>query len=563
MFNNHLSKINDNCMLKTHDEIVFTRHEAKSLVINPQKARWALIDNSVRSLLDFFTYPKTFGEARHNFSDRPYSEIYAQISFLKDLSFLKLLTFDDECLPNVDSNNDEFSIHDTLVIIIELSPYCNLGCKYCFRNAPNAKSDKIEVNSEFEDAIIEKVIQVKKKRVIIEFQGGEPLLCFSSIKRISETIKRKVNGQNVLFRLQTNGTLLTKSICDYLNEHNIACGVSLDGPQYLHDEHRPFLDSKGSYGVITKNLHREKQCGREYGIVTVITRPSDIPEIVYSFIHSGYRHFRLNSVFCQGRESKDTCLHEDFQKGLTSYLCTALDIIQESYLTDGMPIRELNIVNMIENLCTLSRENLCLRNPCGAAASMLSISSDGTIYPCHQMLENRNFIMGSIFESEGLTEILDNSEIAQFMRTRDANAMANCRDCKWRNFCGGGCTNRAVEVYNSIFRKDPQCLHLYTMFESLLWKIAHNPILLDALGLSYVRKRIFKSNGVVGIRDPDIEDQSDVKSIALWDNTDEPIYWYDCGSGWANPCNKGVWSNGCCKPYIYKYRKFYPEYYAH
>ena len=58
----------------------------------------------------------------------------------------------------------------------------------------------------------------------ITFSGGEPLMYFDTIKRIMTEV-----GHTPLYRMMSNGTLLTKEIAGFFNQYNVIYCVSYDG----------------------------------------------------------------------------------------------------------------------------------------------------------------------------------------------------------------------------------------------------------------------------------------------------------------------------------------------
>ena len=54
--------------------------------------------------------------------------------------------------------------------------------------------------------------------------------------------------------LQTNGTLLTDEWCLFLKKHDFMVGISLDGPQAIHDRYRRDRKGNGSFEKAMQGL---------------------------------------------------------------------------------------------------------------------------------------------------------------------------------------------------------------------------------------------------------------------------------------------------------------------
>jgi uncharacterized protein len=70
---------------------------------------------------------------------------------------------------------------------------------------------------------------------------------------------------------------------------------------------------------------------------------------------------------------------------------------------------------------------------CGAGVEYLVVTPEGDIYPCHQFVGEKQFVMGNIYGSE-----LDGEIMQKFINNRLGDKI-ECRRCWARNFCGGGC----------------------------------------------------------------------------------------------------------------------------
>lgn len=92
---------------------------------------------------------------------------------------------------------------------------------------------------------------------------------------------------------------------------------------------------------------------------------------------------------------------------------------------------------------------------CGAGKSMVSISSDGTIYPCHMFVNRRQFAMGSAL-SDNIHDVINNPESNPFYWL-NVDSFPKCSDCHVRYLCGGGCRFRAYAVGGQIDDVDPMC----------------------------------------------------------------------------------------------------------
>ena len=92
--------------------------------------------------------------------------------------------------------------------------------------------------------------------VAIAWQGGEPtLMGVEFFRRSVELAQRYLRpGQQAVYTIQTNGTLLDEEWAAFFREHEFLVGISIDGPRELHDAYRVNKGGKGSFDQVIRGL---------------------------------------------------------------------------------------------------------------------------------------------------------------------------------------------------------------------------------------------------------------------------------------------------------------------
>lgn len=98
-------------------------------------------------------------------------------------------------------------------------------------------------------------------------------------------------------------------------------------------------------------------------------------------------------------------------------------------------------------------ECLSCKSRCGAGKLLVSVGADGTIYPCH-MLHVDDLKLGNIFEKNLYSIVFRDDN--PFLNL-DISQIEGCSNCKYGNFCGGGCRARSYLSTGSIFSKADIC----------------------------------------------------------------------------------------------------------
>ncbi|MFA5534640.1 MAG: radical SAM protein, partial [Mariniphaga sp.] len=130
----------------------------------------------------------------------------------------------------------------TSVLVKPAGPDCNLNCTYCFylkKADLFSESVRHRMSDEVQEEMIRQVMQQSGDSVSFAWQGGEPtIMGLGFYKRAIELEKKYGHGQSVGNGLQTNGTLLTPEWAEFLKEYDWLVGVSLDGPEFIHNHYR-------------------------------------------------------------------------------------------------------------------------------------------------------------------------------------------------------------------------------------------------------------------------------------------------------------------------------------
>jgi len=108
------------------------------------------------------------------------------------------------------------------------------------------------------EAAIAKVLRSPLTASPVEFlwHAGEPLAVgLDFYKRVSRLVKTHNQRQlRVRQKVQTNGTLIDRDWCRFFSDEAFGVGVSVDGPEFLHDRQRPNWAGRGSHKPDMFNL---------------------------------------------------------------------------------------------------------------------------------------------------------------------------------------------------------------------------------------------------------------------------------------------------------------------
>jgi uncharacterized protein len=122
--------------------------------------------------------------------------------------------------------------------------------------------------------------------VTFGWQGGEPtLMGLDFFERVIHYQQKYVKpGMKIHNALQTNGTLLDESWCRFFKKHDFLIGISIDGPQELHDAYRLNKGGAGTFVQVMRGWRLLYEHGVGYNVLcTVHAANQDHPLDVYRF----------------------------------------------------------------------------------------------------------------------------------------------------------------------------------------------------------------------------------------------------------------------------------------
>ncbi len=187
---------------------------------------------------------------------------------------------------------------------------CNLNCSYCFylhKEQLLAQPKQPRMSDEILEEHIRQYIEAQTgDEVIFSWQGGEPTLMglafFEKVVFFQKKYKKKY--QNIENDLQTNGLLLTRNWCQFIKDNNFLVGLSIDGPQHLHDKHRVSHSGKPTHYKVMETVELLHEYNVPFAALCVVNRDNaKYPLDVYRFLRDDVNPIQIQ--FIPGIEKKE------------------------------------------------------------------------------------------------------------------------------------------------------------------------------------------------------------------------------------------------------------------
>lgn len=170
---------------------------------------------------------------------------------------------------------------------------CNIDCRYCYYLSKQDLLDyqpgctpKLEGEA-LETYIRDYIEGQNTPEIIFTWQGGEPTLLGLEYFEHVVALQQKYcpDGITISNDLQTNGILLNDQWCEFLKANNFLIGLSIDGPEMLHNAYRTNKAGRGTFSQVMKAvelLHKHKVNFATLTCVNNLT--SREPLAVYRFL---------------------------------------------------------------------------------------------------------------------------------------------------------------------------------------------------------------------------------------------------------------------------------------
>ncbi len=367
------------------------------------------------------------------------------------------------------------------IMIKGVGAMCNLNCDYCYyidkmRLYNGEKSFSSGEKPIMADSLLKRIIKEyidtnKDEEICFQWHGGEPLLAgidfFKRALDYQQQFNQQANGKicdskhKIINSLQTNGTLLNEEWCKFFKKNNFLIGISLDGPEEIHNYYRKNKNGGGTFDRVMKGLELLKRYNVDFNILTVVNNKSEgrgkeiyrffksigakyiqfIPSIDYISKSEKYKERSvIVSPLTISPENCDSSQKAPWSVSSEGYGQFLIEIFDEWITND---VGEIFVQLFDMTLCSWCNipPSLCSYNEtCG---NVLAIEYNGNVYSCDHFVYKENKI-GNIEES-GLIDMLVSTNNTTFGLDKRNNLSRECLRCKYYFLCKGECPKHRFE----------------------------------------------------------------------------------------------------------------------
>jgi uncharacterized protein len=137
-------------------------------------------------------------------------------------------------------------------------------------------------------ALLVKIVESRLlgSRVSLVWHAGEPTAVpIDWYREAFSLVATHMPAIDVTHHFQTNAVLLNAEWCDFIVDHKISVGVSIDGPEFLHDMHRKTRSGTGTHAKVMLGIELLRAAGIPFHVIAVLTRESlKHPDAIFDFM---------------------------------------------------------------------------------------------------------------------------------------------------------------------------------------------------------------------------------------------------------------------------------------
>lgn len=343
----------------------------------------------------------------------------------------------------------EYALRYLKQIDIELTQFCNLKCKYCFYGElykpTETRNHRIDLDKVH--AVFDRLFGYWGKKwlpypVHINYYGGEPLLEFEAIRRLTTYLNaRKTDRIRFEFGLTTNAVLLTEEMIRFFIRHQFKLAVSLDGDR-RHNGYRLTPSGAETYDKVVACLELIRRIDPVYfekkvHLIAVLHSRNSLAETT-DFLQKHYGKTptmgELNAVNLDEEKKEE-------------YAAVYRPAQQEVKQALSLPHHTLNLAEEVRQLLSscngsqvLQKEGrdlfyLLRRTPTGTCypfEKKLFITANYLTLPCERIGFSHHY---GVLALEKDAPLIDPQKVAEHHNNRLGRLIGQCKRCYYNWLC--------------------------------------------------------------------------------------------------------------------------------
>jgi uncharacterized protein len=342
----------------------------------------------------------------------------------------------------MEPQNSEFQ-----VFVKPVGPACNMNCSYCYY--PGKKElflehGRIIMSDEILESYIRQHIDACTDRnITFSWHGGEPLLAGIDFFRKALEIqpRLKPQGKEIFNGIQTNGTLLDDDWCSFLSANGFIVGLSIDGPEKLHDANRRIANGQGTFTRVIRGFNLLQMYGVNPEILCVVSSVNvDYPLEIYKL----FRKLGAEYITFLPLVEKEAASQSGVSKNSVPALKFGqfLSAIFDEWVENDIGRIKVQVFEEAARSAFGQEHTLCIfKAECGGVPV---VEHNGDFFPCDHYVDEQ-YKAGNIME-DSLLNLLNSENQKAFGKVKSATLPKYCNKCEVKPMCNGECPKNRIST---------------------------------------------------------------------------------------------------------------------
>jgi len=361
-----------------------------------------------------------------------------------------------------------------------VGPLCNMNCEYCYyleKSELYTGRKGFKMSEDLLERFTNEYINCQTSPfVLFTWHGGEALLRGIDFYRKAIRLQQQYGrGREISNCIQTNGLLLNDEWCRFFKDNNFLVGISIDGPERVHDHYRKDYGGRGTFSRVMRGIELMQKHDVQFNTLSVINDYNvNYPVETYRFFREiGSRYMQFTPIVeslgtrTDGLELLTADDNPD-DKEIASWSVPPLAygnfyirMFNEWVRRDvGRYYVQLFDATLA---CTVGEQpGVCLyAKTCGHA---LAMEHNGDVYACDHFVYPE-YLQGNILLNSLVSITLSKKQI-HFGNDKYDRLPLQCQECKYLTLCNGECPkNRITTADNGEYGLNYLCPGLKRYFE--------------------------------------------------------------------------------------------------
>jgi len=275
------------------------------------------------------------------------------------------------------------------------------------------------------------------------WQGGEPTMMGLKFFRKVVELQTKYAPPNAVISngLQTNGTLITNEMAEFFAEYRFLLGVSLDGPEHLHDFYRKTMGLKPTHSNVLRGINHLKKHNVEFNILTlvndkIVNKASEIYHYLKEKDFFYHQYIPCVEFDEKGKLKAFSITGEDWG----NFLCDLF----EQWIKEDITKISIRLFDSILNFLVSGIYSVCyMGNNC---CQYFVVEYDGGVYVCDFFVRD-DLMLGNV-KTHSWNDFINSTKYLTF-GSQKADFNNKCNNCPFINLCHGDCQKHRYNLLNS------------------------------------------------------------------------------------------------------------------